>query len=617
MSAATAEIDLLGTDEPIAERRVLRAGRLSAAFEDGALRNVRVDGVEVIRAVSYLGRDNSWGTYRSRLTDLAIVETDDAFEVTYRGRMGATDAGFAYRIRILGEASGALLVEAEGEALGDFLTNRTGFVVLHPPGLAGRPLLIRHTDGAVEETTFPSRIMADQPAFDIAAMTFSPAAGLSCTLTLEGEAFEMEDQRNWADASFKTYVRPLSKPRPYVIATGTSDRQCVAMAIEGQAATDGPREADIVAVGYGAADGAMPGVGLFVAGEEDFRVTAPLPGLMQHLIIRIDARCAWPDRTALDALASFAAASGAALAFELVFDAHEPDAEAAAALSRLADAGVEAETLLVVPRREFRTRPSGVLPDGEHGTEDLVAALRRAGFRGSVGAGTPSYFAEFNRNPPRGADFVFFSVAAIVHAADDLSVMETLEVYPDLLASAEALCPDVPIWLGPCTIGVRHNPYGADVQPNPDGRRVPSARQDPRQGSLFGAAFAAAAAAEAARCGAAVIVSGAPSGSFGVRDDAGPPRPVLAVVHALAAAAGAGRVRLCLGRGDLSGVGYRLADGIGALLVNRSSGFLAVEMPRPLRSARIVGPDAAWRPLPAEGARMVLPPYATVLTETE
>ena len=37
---------------------------------------------------------------------------------------------------------------------------------------------------------------------------------------MEGDAFEMEDQRNWADASFKTYVRPLSKPRPYVIAKG-------------------------------------------------------------------------------------------------------------------------------------------------------------------------------------------------------------------------------------------------------------------------------------------------------------------------------------------------------------------------------------------------------------
>ena len=67
---------------------------------------------------------------------------------------------------------------------------------------------------------FPEAISPDQPAFDISALTHEPAPGVSCTVEMEGDAFEMEDQRNWADASFKTYIRPLSKPRPYVIAKG-------------------------------------------------------------------------------------------------------------------------------------------------------------------------------------------------------------------------------------------------------------------------------------------------------------------------------------------------------------------------------------------------------------
>ena len=37
---------------------------------------------------------------------------------------------------------------------------------------------------------------------------------------MEGDAFEMEDQRNWMDASYKTYVRPLALPWPYTIAQG-------------------------------------------------------------------------------------------------------------------------------------------------------------------------------------------------------------------------------------------------------------------------------------------------------------------------------------------------------------------------------------------------------------
>ncbi len=56
---------------------------------------------------------------------------------------------------------------------------------------------------------------------------------------MEGDAFEMEDQRNWADASFKTYVRPLSKPRPYVIAKGAADRQRITVSVEGKASAPG------------------------------------------------------------------------------------------------------------------------------------------------------------------------------------------------------------------------------------------------------------------------------------------------------------------------------------------------------------------------------------------
>ncbi len=130
----------------------------------------------------------------------------------------------------------------------------------------------------------------------------------------------------------------------------------------------------------------------------------------------------------------------------------------------------------------------------------MVEAIRRAGFKGQVGAGTPSNFTEFNRNPPGPeSDFVFFSVAAIVHAADEQSVAETLDVYPAIIDSARALCPGKPIWLVPCTIGTRHNPYGAAPAANPDLGRVPAAQFDPRQDASFAAAFAVAAVAAVRR----------------------------------------------------------------------------------------------------------------------
>ena len=37
---------------------------------------------------------------------------------------------------------------------------------------------------------------------------------VAITIRFEGEVFEMEDQRNWTDASFKTYAHHSPVPTP-------------------------------------------------------------------------------------------------------------------------------------------------------------------------------------------------------------------------------------------------------------------------------------------------------------------------------------------------------------------------------------------------------------------
>jgi hypothetical protein len=48
---------------------------------------------------------------------------------------------------------------------------------------------------------------------------------------MEGDVFEMEDQRNWSDASYKTYVRPLALPWPYRIPAGETVTQRIVLDI--------------------------------------------------------------------------------------------------------------------------------------------------------------------------------------------------------------------------------------------------------------------------------------------------------------------------------------------------------------------------------------------------
>ncbi len=114
----------------------------------------------------------------------------------------------------------------------DFVTNRCGFTILHPIlGLAGRPVEVEHVDGSIEHAVLPDLIDPAQPFKDMRAITHEVAPGIRATCRMEGDAFEMEDQRNWSDASYKTYVRPLALPWPYTLPAGVPQRQSVTLSI--------------------------------------------------------------------------------------------------------------------------------------------------------------------------------------------------------------------------------------------------------------------------------------------------------------------------------------------------------------------------------------------------
>jgi hypothetical protein len=95
---------------------------------------------------------------------------------------------------------------------------------------------------------------------------------------------------------------------------------------------------------------------------------------------------------------------------------------------------------------------------------DRIAAELRLGFpQASIGGGMPAFFTELNRKRPpwRDLDFVIHGTCPIVHAADDRSVMETLESLPWIIRSTRAVAPGCAYRIGPIGIGARLNPYGA------------------------------------------------------------------------------------------------------------------------------------------------------------
>jgi hypothetical protein len=129
-----------------------------------------------------------------------------------------------------------------------------------------------------------------------------------------------------------------------------------------------------------------------------------------------------------------------------------------------------------------------------------------------------SYFTELNRKPtPKGVfDFITHTGCPIVHAADDISIMETLETLPWIFASARAMIGKVPYHIGPTSIPCRDNPYGAAVALNPDNGRVCLSDIDPRQRGLIAAAWNVGYLSAASKAGVDAVSLGSATGPQGI-----------------------------------------------------------------------------------------------------
>lgn len=364
VAGPTRSMIVYGTDEPPAPTHPLRAGRISATLDGGNLRHVRFGGVEIIRAVSFMVRDTAWGTYRPRVEDLSIDEDGGRCHVNYRATCAGPEGTFRYGATIALAPDGTIVFEVEGSPIADFPTNRTGFVVLHPlEGVAGSPVEVLHTDGRAERSRFPVLIEPWQPVFDIRALTHEPRPGLVVTCRLEGDAYEMEDHRNWGDASYKTYVRPLAKGFPYEIAEGERVAQSVHITAVAAAAVREPevRTNEPVRIALGPVGGTLPAIGLAVDAAEaaaalDRKDLVAAAGV-QSLIVRFDARRHGAGEA--EAAEALRQALGTAATLEVVIPGLAPQMELAAVAVALEGGGLRPSAVVVSPVRDLTSRPTG------------------------------------------------------------------------------------------------------------------------------------------------------------------------------------------------------------------------------------------------------------------
>ena len=233
-------IKLCGTTQVDVVGRVLTAGPMSVELDNGQLRYLTVSGVEVLRAVAFLVRDENWGTYSPAISALRVDQRADGFSVSYHAVCRRPGQEIWFDASIEGRADGSLAFEATAVPKTDFLTARTGFVVLHPlKGVVGHGVEVEHTDGRIQPATFPEAVDPVQPFLNIRSLTHAISPGLAAVVRFEGDTWEMEDHRNWTDASFKTYVRPLALPWPYTLPAEARVTQSVTVTLRGSASRSG------------------------------------------------------------------------------------------------------------------------------------------------------------------------------------------------------------------------------------------------------------------------------------------------------------------------------------------------------------------------------------------
>ncbi|GEM_PF-851906 len=407
----------------------LRAGPLTMELdpESGSLRYLELpDGTEAVRAIYPTLRLPDWKTIAPTVSDLQVDAREDGFTVRYRL---AYEVGQTVEVRIEGGAAGIEFAYA-GEATQAFETARTGLCVLHPAAQADLPVEIRHPDGTRESGRFPDLVQPEWPFREIVGVSVK-LPGFKVNVTMEGETFEMEDQRNFGDASFKTYCRPQSLPMRYIIEAGQKVVQTVRVAAQA----------------WGSKVEGLPPLPDAVAGLLFVDDTVPLPllGLSVGPTATPEAVAAAPvDFVRIKA----SEARDLPKPLEVVVDSEEH---------------LDPVTALESPVERL-IAPLGVA--------ERIEALRAAAGEALVVLASER-FDELNRSGlgEKDADGLGFGWNPQAHLTDDRTLFENVESLPDLAATA-AERTEGPIVVGPLELG---------------------SGSDPRKGTLLEAAWLVAA----------------------------------------------------------------------------------------------------------------------------
>jgi D-apionolactonase len=477
-----------GKEEPPVKAIPLRAGGLRMIFDPrrACLRYVRLGDHEIVRAIYGAIRDKDWNTIGPHVLNLQQESNNDHFRLSFDAECKSPGIDFFWQGLIEGDARGEITFSFDGEARSTFIRNRIGICLLHPIAeCAGKHCTVEEPDGRLADAQFPRYVSPLQPIKNIRALGHEVVPGLSVRMRFEGDIFETEDQRNWGDASFKTYSTPLEIPFPVEVQSGTRVRQTVTVSLQGESrkilpVVQGRTPQFSIATSTVVA---KPPIGLAMASHGQALSAREIERLkklrLSHL--RVDLRLSDPSfRETLRQATQASQQLGASLHVALFLTA-SAEVELNHLLAELQEARPKVSLWLVFNLEESSSN--------ERWVPLARQKLSALGPNVLMAAGSRSDFVELNRNrpAPESSALPCYGVNPQVHATDDLTIVENIAAQRMTVEAAQQICPR-PVVISPVTLRPRSLVKSSGTE-GPGAMTELPRDVDPRQMSLLGAAW--------------------------------------------------------------------------------------------------------------------------------
>lgn len=491
---------------------LLQAGPAQVRYENGFLRYLTLDGVEVLRMIYFAVRDHNWLTATLTFQNEQVNQTPDSFRIQYDWQVDDLGIQMAGQVTIQGDSDGTVAVDFYGKALNEFRKNRIGLCVLHPiEGVLGQPAEISEPDGSVTRGHFPVLISPHQPFLNIQQLRWQAGSGAVLQLEFSGDVFETEDQRNWTDASFKTYSTPQIRPFPVAVSVGDEVRQRVVFSLVDTASvrplsTSTGQSAPAVEQMGMTINKPLIGVGQRADGKSMSVAEAQWLRKLNLSHLRTDLFFSLPGwRVRL--ICAIADANLLAVPLELaLFLGNDPVAEWQMVQDFLRTTTVSIRSTLLFDAATLLTTDALVQTIGPQIRAEWPDSL--------IGGGSDNDFVGLNRHRFNFelVDFVTYSLNPQAHAFDELTLLENIAGQVDTVSSAKALSSGKPVHISPVTLRPRF------ITLDETATERQSTRADSRHTTDFGAEWTRLSLSALAEAGAASVTYYQSHGPAGLVD---------------------------------------------------------------------------------------------------